>query len=129
MCLWKQEKKDLAYKRLEQAIGTEPKFAKAYKMIADYFEEKDDKEKALGYRQRFELYSWIPDFCQYIELNEENLAILDAIKSAKRVECIQTKLANDVSRRSTEFLASICYHHYHGQMDDKAFGQLEARGI
>ena len=49
MCLWKQGKKDLAYKRLEQSIGTDPTFATAYKMAADYFEEKNEKEKALEY--------------------------------------------------------------------------------
>jgi hypothetical protein len=98
-------------------------------MAADYFEEKNEKEKACEYRRKYQFYSWIPNFCQHIQLNEENLSILDEIQSAKGFECIQIKLANDLSRRSTEFLASICYHHYHGRMDDEAFDQLELRGI
>ncbi|UJR11961.1 hypothetical protein I4U23_016139 [Adineta vaga] len=129
VCLWKQGKKDLAYKRLEQAIGTDQKCVQAYKMMADYFEEKNEKEKALEYNQKYKFYSWIPNFCQNIQLNDENLTILNEIQSNQGVECIKTKLGNDFSRRSTEFLASICYHHYHGQIDDEAFNQLELRGI
>lgn len=97
-------------------------------MITEYFEDKNENEKALEYKQKHEFYSWIPDFCKNIELNEENLLILNEITSSKGVECIQNRLANDLSRKSTEFLASICYHHYHGKMDDEAFEQLELRG-
>jgi hypothetical protein len=124
-----KKKKDLAYKRLEQSIDTDPTFAKAYKIGRDYFQEKNEKKKVLEYKQKYQFYSWITNFCQYIQLNEENLSILDEIKSGKGVECIQTKLANDLSRRSTEFLDSIFYHHYHGQMNDEAFEQLQLREI
>jgi hypothetical protein len=44
------------------------------------------------------------------------------------LECIDTTLTPDTSKRSTEFLASICYHHYHGQVENRAFEQLEKRG-
>lgn len=94
-----------------------------------YYEEKDEKEKAIDARQKYEFYSWIPSFCQHIELTQENVSILQKIKSKEAVECLKTTLANDLSRRSTEFLASICYHHYHGIMDDTAFNLLEKRGL
>lgn len=98
-------------------------------MLKTYFKEKNEKEKALEAKQKYQFYSWIPKFCQNIEFNEENLSILENINSKKALECVQTTLTNDLSRRSTEFLASICYHHYHGILDDTAFKQLEIRGV
>ncbi|CAF4004338.1 unnamed protein product, partial [Rotaria sordida] len=45
-CLWQQEKKEQAYTRLQQLIGTDPTFADAYGMLATYFTEKNDTTNA-----------------------------------------------------------------------------------
>ncbi|UJR32415.1 hypothetical protein I4U23_019877 [Adineta vaga] len=45
-CSWQQGKKEQAYVRLQQLIATEPTFAKAYKLCATYFTEKDDISQA-----------------------------------------------------------------------------------
>ncbi|UJR32414.1 hypothetical protein I4U23_019876 [Adineta vaga] len=51
------------------------------------------------------------------------------LQSDNALECVEITLAADISKRSTEFLAAICYHHYHGKVEDKAFEILEHRGI
>lgn len=110
-------------------LVTEPTFAKAYQLCATYFTEKNDLEQAEVYRQKYEFYSWVPSFCPHIEYNPENISILDILKSEHALECITTQLENDTSRRSSEFLAAVCYHHYHGEEETKAFDILEQRGI
>jgi hypothetical protein len=110
-------------------ISTDSTFADAYKMCADYFEDKNDQEKALKFTRQYKFHSWVPDFCQHIELNEENSSILEKLDSDEALECVKTTLGEDLSRRSTEFLGAICYHHYHGAVEDEAFEQLEKRGI
>jgi len=109
-------------------IATEPRFAKAYKMCATYFTEKDDKTQADEYTRQYAFYAWIPSFCHHIEYNSENISLLETIQSNKALECIETTLTVDTSKRSTEFLASICYHHYHGAVENQAFEVLEQRG-
>ncbi|CAF4462200.1 unnamed protein product [Rotaria sp. Silwood2] len=127
-CLWQQDKKEQAYTRLEQLIGTDSTFAAAYKMLATYFTEKNDTTSADESMLKHKFYSWIPSFCRHIEYNPENLVIVEELTSDHSLECVSTTLANDESRRSTEFLAAICYHHYHGSVENKAFAELEKRG-
>ncbi|CAF0938764.1 unnamed protein product [Rotaria sordida] len=126
-CLWQQEKKEQAYTRLQQLIGTDPTFADAYGMLATYFTEKNDTTNADESMCKYKFYSWIPSFCRHIEYNPENLAIIEELNSDNALECVNTTLANDESRRSTEFLAAICYRHYHGSVENKAFEELEKR--
>ncbi|CAF1230958.1 unnamed protein product, partial [Rotaria sordida] len=126
-CLWQQEKKEQAYTRLQQLIGTDPTFADAYGMLATYFTEKNDTTNADESMCKYKFYSWIPSFCRHIEYNPENLALIEELNSDNALECVNTTLANDESRRSTEFLAAICYRHYHGSVENKAFEELEKR--
>ncbi|CAF0748618.1 unnamed protein product [Adineta steineri] len=128
-CSWQQEKKEQAYTRLQQLITTDPTFADAYQLCATYFTEKNDITQADEYTRRYKFYSWVPKFCRHIEYNEDNILLLETIQSDKALECIETTLTEDTSKRSTEFLASICYHHYHGAVENKAFQVLEQRGI
>lgn len=44
------------------------------------------------------------------------------------MECVRTTLTANASKQSTEILAAICYHHYHGPVENKAFEELEKRG-
>jgi hypothetical protein len=97
-------------------------------MCAKYFQEKNDTIKADEYTRQYNFYSWIPSFCHNIEYNTENVSILKMLQSEKALECVETTLTTDTSKRSTEFLASICYHHYHGTVENKAFEILEKRG-
>ncbi|CAF3624155.1 unnamed protein product [Rotaria sp. Silwood1] len=127
-CLWQQDKKEQAYTRLQQLIGTDSTFADAYGMLATYFNEKNDTASADESMRKYKFYSWIPSFCRHIECNPENLAIVEELNSDRSLECVNTTLVNDKSRRSTEFLAAICYHHYHGLVENKAFEELEKRG-
>jgi hypothetical protein len=110
-------------------IATEPTFAKAYKMRADYFQEKNDAINAEECTRQYNFYSWVPSFCHYIEYNTENVSILEMLQSKNALVCVETTLTTDTSKRSTEFLASICYHHYHGSVENKAFELLEKRGM
>ncbi|CAF4171322.1 unnamed protein product [Rotaria magnacalcarata] len=127
-CLWQQDKKELAYTRLLQLIGTEPTFATAYKMLATYFTEKNDTTSAAESTCKYKFYSWVPSFCHHIEYNPENISTVEQLNSDQALECINARLANDESKRATEFLAAICYHHYHGPVENKAFEELERRG-
>jgi hypothetical protein len=97
-------------------------------MCANYFIEKNDTAQAEEYTRQYKFYSWIPSFCQNIEYNSENVLLLETIDSNKALECVETTLMIDTSKRSTEFLAAICYHHYHGPVENKAFEVLENRG-
>jgi hypothetical protein len=60
-----------------------------------------------------------------IEYNSDNFLLIETIESKKAFECVQTTLTIDMSKRSTEFLAAICYHHYHGRVENQAFEELE----
>lgn len=53
---------------------------------------------------------------------------MEGLQSNQGLELVKTKLANDDLRRSIEFLAAICYHHYHGPVENQAFNELEKRG-
>ncbi|CAF3992796.1 unnamed protein product, partial [Adineta steineri] len=128
-CSWQQEKKEQAYTRLQQLITTDPTFADAYQLCATYFTEKNDITQADEYTRRYKFYSWVPKFCRHIEYNEDNVLLLETIQSDQALECIETTLTADTSKRSTEFLAAICYHHYHGAVENKAFQVLEQRGV
>ncbi len=109
-------------------IATEPTFAQAYKLSATYLTEQNDTTKADECTRQYQFYSWIPTFCKHIEYNPENVLLLETINSDKGLECVETILATDTSKRSTELLAAICYHHYHGRVENKAFEILEQRG-
>jgi hypothetical protein len=90
-------------------------------MCATYFTEINDTVQADEYTRQYKFYSWIPSFSHHIEYNSENVLLLETIESNKALECVEKTLATDVSKRSTEFLAAICYHHYHGRVENKAF--------
>jgi len=109
-------------------LTTDPTFAKAYKLCATYLTEDNDTTKADECILQYQFYSWIPKFCEHIEYNPENVLIIKTIDSDQGLECVETTLAKDTSKRSTEFLAAICYHHYHGSLENKAFEILEKRG-
>jgi hypothetical protein len=109
-------------------ITTEPTFAKAYKLVATYLTEQNETVKAEECTRQYQFYSWVPKFCQNIEYNPENVSLIETINSDKGLNCVETILATDTSKRSTEFLAAICYHHYHGSIENKAFEILENRG-
>ena len=127
-CLWQQNNKETAYLRLQQLIATDPTFADAYQMLANYFNDKNDTVSADESTKKHVFYSWIPSFCCHIEYSPENIAIVEQLRSDDALECVQTMLLNDGSRRATEFLAAICYHHLHGQIENTAFIELERRG-
>jgi hypothetical protein len=40
-------------------------------------------------QRQWKFYSWIPNFCQYIQFNEENILILEKIKYNQVLECVQ----------------------------------------
>lgn len=54
--------------------------------------------------------------------------MIEKINSDHALECLQTDLIPDTSKKSTEILAAICYHHYHGSIENKSFEELEKRG-
>jgi hypothetical protein len=97
-------------------------------MCAIYFTEKNEISTAEEYQRQYQFYSWIPSFCEYIPYNPENVSILAKINSGEALEQIETILVPDLSKRSTELLAAICYHHYHGPVENRAFEELERRG-
>ncbi len=109
-------------------IVTDPTFAKAYKLCATYFTENNNTTKADECLRQYQFYSWVPRFCKHIEYNPENVLIIKTIDSKEGLACVETTLATDTSKRSTELLAAICYHHYHGPVETKAFEILEKRG-
>ncbi len=126
--MWQQGNKEQAYIRLQQLIATEPTFAKAYYLSATYLTEQNDTTKADECTRQYKFYSWVPKFCQHIEYNPENVLLIETIITDKGLECVETILATDTSKRSTELLAAICYHHYRGPIENKAFEILEQRG-
>lgn len=109
-------------------IGTDPTFAKAYELCAKYLTEKNEAEKAEEYTRKYRFYEWIPKFCQHVEYNSENVLLIEKINSNQGLECLKTDLIPDTSKTSTEILAAICYHHFHGAVENQAFEELEKRG-
>ena len=65
-------------------ITTEPTFAQAYKMFADYFQEKNGTIKVEECNRKYRVYSWISSFCQNIEYTTENVSILGQLQNLKK---------------------------------------------
>eukprot|EP01102_Stenamoeba_stenopodia_P006346 TRINITY_DN1742_c0_g1_i1.p1 TRINITY_DN1742_c0_g1~~TRINITY_DN1742_c0_g1_i1.p1 ORF type:complete len:565 (-),score=142.72 TRINITY_DN1742_c0_g1_i1:68-1762(-) len=127
-CLWGQKQYEAAVERLERVIELRNNFAPAYDLLSKYYKDhKNDPEKAaqLGAKHRF--FSWVPSFARHIEFNDENQEIVRELQSERALQCVETTLANDPSTRSNEFLAAICWHHYHGPPETKSFKLLEER--
>lgn len=59
------------------------------------------------------------------EGNEEKKEKIE--KQSKDPMKVIQKLRERSDEASTEFLAAICYHHYHGHLEDAAFDALKAR--
>lgn len=98
-------------------------------MLATYFTEKGNTASAEEAMRKYKFYSWVPSFCHHIDYSEECLTMIEKLQSDESWECLNTILMTDGSRRATEFLAAICYHHYHGRVENQAFQELEKRGI
>lgn len=109
-------------------ISTDPTFAKAYQLSATYFTELNQTDKAEEYTRQYRFYEWIPKFCQNVEYNSANVSLIEKINSDQALQCLQNDLIPDTSKKSTEILAAICYHHYHGTIENQSFEELEKRG-
>jgi hypothetical protein len=95
--------------------------------MAKYYKERHETEKEEELKKKHKFFAWIPTFAKHIQYNEENAEIVQELNGNKALEVVETKLANDPSQRASEFLAAICWHHYHGSPETKSFELLEKR--
>jgi hypothetical protein len=95
--------------------------------MAKYYKERHETEKEEELKKKHKFFAWIPTFAKHIQYNEENAEIVQELNGNKALEVVETKLANDPSQRASEFLAAICWHHYHGPPETKSFELLEKR--
>lgn len=107
--------------------------------------EKETKEKI-----RF--YGWVPSFCQKLTYTPEHASMVSEFlrdeeeqeeeddeegekkdenkeKEEKKKDPMEiiNKLSDRQDEASTEFLAAVCYHHYHGSLENRAFDALKSR--
>lgn len=95
--------------------------------MAKYYKERHETEKEEELKKKHAFYDWIPTFAKHIQYNDENVAIVQELKGDQALAVVEAKLANDPSQTASEFLAAICWHHYHGPPETKSFELLEKR--
>ncbi len=95
--------------------------------MAKYYKERHETEKEAELKKKHKFYAWIPSFAKHIQYNDETAAIVQELNYETALGCVETKLANDPSPKASEFLAAICWHHYHGPPETKSFELLEKR--
>jgi len=113
--------------RLERVIDLQKNFASAYELLMKHHKEVGNKEKQAECKAKLKFYKWVPPFAKHIEFTPENEAIVTRLCGKEALECVETTLASDSSKRSSEFMAAICWHHYHGPPETKSFELLEER--
>jgi cytochrome c-type biogenesis protein CcmH/NrfG len=114
---------DDAGRAFEKAIELNPRLAEAHRELAEYQKGKGQVDAAALSKKRAEFYAELPPFST-LEYSDENVKLMASLNDRAVFE----KLIADISDRSNEVLAILCWSHPHNRFETEAFEALEARG-
>eukprot|EP01125_Pyxidicula_operculata_P019826 TRINITY_DN7215_c0_g1_i1.p1 TRINITY_DN7215_c0_g1~~TRINITY_DN7215_c0_g1_i1.p1 ORF type:complete len:916 (-),score=159.66 TRINITY_DN7215_c0_g1_i1:120-2531(-) len=120
----------------ENLVKKYPKNIDNYENLSKIYDQLGNKDKSTEMKEIFEFCNWVSptflDFIDFAEWNtvfrrfcEEKLETLEDLSNGKLIP--PPSPIQDGSSRMKEmfaFLSVVCYHHYHGTVEEKAFAIL-----
>jgi tetratricopeptide (TPR) repeat protein len=125
----------------EQALHISPRLADAHAMLGDHHASLDEDAKAQQAFERADFYAWLPAFVELdFDACRASFALLEPrfetepsraehlrAREARRAEI--ERLLTTPSAESSGLLATLCHRHEdHGDVEDRIFDELRARG-
>lgn len=119
--LFENEKPDAATQILKDGLKLFPGNTEMLQRLAKHYVDTKHPD-AEEWSNRYQFHERVPQFAE-LEFNEDNVARLKELQSAKYVE---TLLALETPV-SAKWLATYCYMHPHNRLEDRAFVRLGDR--
>lgn len=104
-CLFRQDKMDQAYDRLQECLKLRSNFAPAYELLSKWYAHRGDDINAKLSEEKSRFYSWLPSWCKHVEFSVENRAIVARLQGEDAFDCVSTTLAGNTTKETTELLA------------------------